>query len=160
MSMNYYAIEDDGLVVSLEEDLDIDAFVDYVKEHEGINLKEDLDDEDKDSLVNAIEEFLMEQIQYCFTELSFGDGEICCKRSYGDVVSACFDPIFADYIDVDECSDDWIIMRLPRQASLFSAAYKDEDSLIEEMKAIYGKFLKKDFDYRGRLAHLVGVEIG
>ena len=63
-------------------------------------------------------------------------------------------------IDVDVGDDDWVIMCLPKYASLFKRAYKNEDDLIAEMRKIYGSFLPEDFNYKERLVELSAVTWG
>ena len=153
MSSNNYSVSDEGLVVKLEE-IDVDAFCAYVKEHNGIILEADDDDED---IYAVIKWYLLENMQW-----EGGQGAICDKESYGNDICGEFMPIIKEvaYIDISVEADDWVMMRLPRYESLFSQAYVSEEELISEMKCLYGKFLPKDFNYKNRLVNLYGVAWG
>lgn len=77
----------------------------------------------------------------------------------GEELSGEFIPLlyqgYFDEIDIDK--DDWVIFELPRYPSLFEAVYKDAEDLIQQMKALYERFIDvKDFDWHNRAIHLRG----
>lgn len=156
MSTESYAVTDKGLVVKLNE-IDIERFCDYVKEHENVEITPD----DGGDIYDAICEFLCEDSQY-YLGKAWSQGVMCHKLSYGNDIYGDFTPLCKEikYIDVSVDDDDWVLMCLPRYASLFEQAYASEDALISEMKFLYGKFLPKDFNYKERLAALCAVAWG
>lgn len=46
------------------------------------------------------------------------------------------------------------------ESTLFRAAYRDIDELIEEVKAVVGKYFPEDFNYRAQLRHITGTYYG
>lgn len=43
---------------------------------------------------------------------------------------------------------------------LFSKAYRNMNEVIQEMKEHMGEYLPKDFDYRGKIVHIIGSYFG
>lgn len=156
MSTHSYAASDKGLAVKLEE-INIEKFREFIKERDGI----DLEPENGEDILDALSEYLCEDSQWYAGE-EWSNGVICHKYSYGNDIYGDFIPLIngVNEIDVNVEGDDWVMMCLPRYASLFEKAYENEDALITEMKFIYGKFLPKDFNYRERLASLCAVVWG
>lgn len=157
MSSHYYALRDEGIAVKLE-DLNVENLCNYIKEHDDVVLEADLDN--KEDIYDAIRDFLCEDSQWYLGKGS-QDGVICHKNSYGNDMYGDFIPLLKDVdvanIDID---DDWVIMCLPKYASLFKRAYKNENDLIESMRKVYGKFLPENFNYRERLVELSAVTWG
>lgn len=156
MSTHSYAVSDKGLAVKIQE-IDVEKFREYIKEKDGIELEPD----EGEDIYDAIRQYICDDSQYYLKE-NWEQGVICHKWSYGNDIYGDFTPLIKDIneIDVDVENDDWVLMCLPRYASLFEQAYESEETLISEMKLLYGNFLPKDFDYRARLASLCAVVWG
>ena len=156
MSMHSYAVNDKGLAVKIEE-IDIEKFRDVIKKHKGQDLYHD----NNTTLRDALRDFLVEDAQWYIGD-KWADGVICHKWSYGKDIYGDFIPLLDEVkqINIDVENDDWVLMCLPRYASLFEQAYLSGEALISEMKQLYGKFLPEDFNYRERLAFLCAVVWG
>lgn len=44
--------------------------------------------------------------------------------------------------------------------TLFTSAYNNMDEVVEELKERLGEYLPDDFDYRSRIAHIIGTYYG
>lgn len=49
---------------------------------------------------------------------------------------------------------------LKKYPSLFRAAYKDFNEIIEELKEEIGEYLPEDYDYRSNIRHIIGTTFG
>lgn len=156
MSTYTYAVTDKGIVAKIKE-INLEQFRSFIKEHNG----QDLIPEEGDDILDALTQYLCDDCQY-YLGKQWADGVICHKWSYGNDICGDFIPILKDdyHIDVDVEADDWVMMCLPRYASLFEKAYDNEDVLIAEMKTLYSKFLPENFDYKRRLVSLSAVAWG
>lgn len=77
----------------------------------------------------------------------------------------------AIYIE-DDGTEDWrrsgesfdgnriYYVNISKYPTLFKAAYKNMDELIEEFKSKVGDYLPEDFDYRANIRHIVGTYWG
>ena len=64
-------------------------------------------------------------------------------------------------LDSEEYSDEAVyILTANRTPSLFKAAYKDMDEMVEDFKYEIGIYLDPDFDYRSRIRQFVGTYWG
>ena len=63
---------------------------------------------------------------------------------------------------VSESYDDDMIYYVPTSkiSTLFKAAYKDMNEMIEEFKEKLGEYLPEDFDYRKYIRHISGTYYG
>ncbi len=115
----------------------------------------------EESMYDALRDFLLEDTQW-FIGKEWADGVICHKWSYGNDICGDFIQLKSAVHDVgvDLENDEWVLMCLPRYASLFEQAYSSEEALIAEMKSLYSKFLPDNFNYRDRLIKLCGVAWG
>ena len=158
MSTHTYAVRDEGLIAKGEE-RNVKNLCDYIKEHEGITLKPDLDE--NEDIYDAIRNFISEESQW-YLGKGYQNGVICHKWSYGNDIDGDFIPLLKDVnsVDIDVGNDDWVIMCLPKYPSLFKQAYKNEDDLITKMRKLYGAFLPENFDYRERLVELSAMAWG
>lgn len=156
MSTYTFPVRDKGLAVKTEE-IDLTKICSFIKEQYGIDLEPD----DGETLLDALRTFLCDESQWYLGEM-WSEGVICHKWSYGNDITGDFVPLLNDAheIEVSVENDDWVMMCLPRYASLFERAYENEEALIEEMKRLYGKFLPEDFNYKERLANLYAVAWG
>ena len=67
--------------------------------------------------------------------------------------------------DVWDCSISYTYEEVPyvplkKYPSLFRAAYKDFNEIIEELKEQIGKYLPEDYDYRSNIRHIIGTIYG
>ena len=156
MSTYTFPVSDKGLAVKLEE-INLTKMCAFIQETYGINLEP----EEGETPLDALREFICDDTQRYLGEAR-SDGVICHKWSYGNDIYGDFVPLLDGVreVAVDVEADDWIMMCLPRYASLFERAYESEAALIDEMKRLYGRFLPDDFNYRERLARLAAVAWG
>ena len=143
MSYKLYATWDKGVVVNTEE-------LNLQKLKEILEIKEEMSNED-----------IIEELRYA-GQLSFDDGYIQHKDSYGDCITGDFINLIdmvTEPQDISVEDDDWVMFDLIRYPNLFKQAYKDENELIEEMKRVYSPLLadSEHFDWVNRLVTLYGV---
>lgn len=143
MSYRLYATWDKGAVVNTKE-------LNLQKLKEILEIQEEISDED-----------ILEELRYA-GQLSFGDGYIQHKESYGDHISGDFINLIdmvTEPQDISVEDDDWVMFNLIKYPNLFKQAYKNEDELIEEMKRVYSPLLAdpEHFDWVNRLVTLYGV---
>lgn len=143
MSYRLCATWDKGVVVNTEE-------LNLQKLKEILEIKEEMSDED-----------IIEELKYA-GQLSFGDGYIQHKDSYGDCITGDFINLIdmvTEPQDIFVEDDDWVMFDLIKYPNLFKQAYKDENELIEEMKRVYSSLLAdpEHFDWVNRLVTLYGV---
>ena len=64
-------------------------------------------------------------------------------------------------LDSEDYSEEAVyILTASRTPSLFKAAYKNIDEMVEDFKYAIGIYLNPDFDYRKRVRHFVGTYWG
>lgn len=156
MSTRTYCVSDKGIVVKMEE-LNYDEFFAFFKvADEYKNTKE----ENKPILTY---ELLIEDCQVMLGK-QWTDGVICHKENYGNDIQGDFIPLIEDAAEACGVSveqDEWVFMCLPKYPSLFKAAYKNKEQVIEKMKKLYSRFIRiKDFNYEARLVSLCGTVWG
>lgn len=138
MSMNYYSVDDYGLLITTEM-LKIMAskmcedYTEEMYEEDEWSFNEELYDE---GLVERISEFIGEAIAIN------DDGT---SRWY-DCKSYNCDTIH--YLPVEKIN------------TLFKAAYNNIDEIIDEFKKKLGEYLPEDFDYRNNIRHISGCYYG
>ncbi len=143
MSYRTYATWDKGAVVGIEE-------LNLQKLKEILEIQEEMSEED-----------IIEELIYA-GQLSFGDGFISHKLSYGNNITGDFVNLLdqiTELQDINVCYDDWVMFSLIKYPNLFKQAYKNENELIEEMKRVYSPLLAdpEHFDWANRLVTLYGV---
>ena len=138
MSMRDYAVDDYGLLMTKEMMKIVAAKVcdDYAEEEydeDEYAFNEELYDR---GIVEYIGDFTGESIAIKDNgEDSWGDSEYY----RGDVIW---------YVPTKNIS------------TLFKAAYKDMDEMIEEFRSRLGEYLSKDFEYRRYIRHISGTYFG
>lgn len=138
MSMNYYGINDYGLVLN-EQDMKY-LVMDYCEDYDDEEFKKD---------------------PYGYYDVIVDHFDLIYNSNFnGDVV-----PIDDDGTDgwhnYDNLCDD-VIFYVPfnKYPKLFKAVYENIDDIIAEMKKKIGKYLPADFDYRNKLRHIIGTTFG
>ena len=151
--MRPYPVYDCGIVVKMDE-LDCDVLYKYFIDTVDWNS---LSEPEKVKLITILLCYEHE----LYLKVDQEDGVICHKYAYGRGLRGYFIRLLDTEhkaVDVNFKKDVWVMMRLPVYSSLFEAAYRDENSLLEQMKGLYSKFIKsKDFDYKNRLVNMQGV---
>lgn len=66
-----------------------------------------------------------------------------------------------DWLKSDDYNEDYIYyIPTNRCPTLFKAAYKNMEELIDEFKEKIGKYLPSDFDYKNNIRHITGTYFG
>lgn len=151
MSMRSYPISMSGILLSYKE-LNISEFAKrYAEELALDNIT------DEEEIKEAVYEFLEEE------ELDVPcGGHISGKSHLSDDIEGDFYSLLTGDEKNISIYENWLIFDLPRYPSLFKAAYKDKADLLQQMKTIYGAFVKDpdSFDWEGRLVRLEAVIFG
>lgn len=138
MSMRDYAVDDYGLLMTREMLKEIASKVceDYTEEayeEDEFGFNDELYDE---GIVEYISDFTGESI------VINDKGE----NVWGDSESYNCDVIY--------------FVPTSRISTLFKAAYRDMDDMIDEFKKRVGEYLPDDFDYRKYIRHISGTYFG
>lgn len=154
MSMRSYPVSETGIVLKISE-------VNWAAVMKKTNTEYSPQELSEDDLIDVFDDDTV------WLGESWSDGVIAFKRGLcGDEADGEFrnqlkDSTCSGINDVDAARDDWVIFCLPRYPSLFKQAYKDEASLLNEIKKIYSRYIKaKDFDYASRLVEYSGTIYG
>lgn len=138
MSMQYYAIDDYGLVFS-ENDMK------YLVSH----YCDDYDEEE------------FKRFPYDYYDCIVDMLGLICNADFNGEITPINDDGFDEWNLSRPLTDETIyyltFMKYPR---LLSAVYNSIDEVVEEMKKKLSKYLPADFDYRGKLYHIVGTIFG
>lgn len=151
MSMRSYPISISGVVVQFKE-LDIKALAEEFAE--SLPLEPEANEDDtKEAVYDFLE---MDEI-----DLSTG-GHIIGAAHLSDDIEGDFYSLLTDSEKDISVHSNWLIFDLPRYPSLFQAAYQNKEDLLQQMKALYGAFIKDpdNFDWEGRLVRLDAVIYG
>lgn len=133
MSMNYYAVDDYGIVIKMEEQ----NFIRDILAKE----KKDIDDWGNYEIADAA------GCEY----ISNFTGEIFKISHDGSV----------DYTDSSSYDFDIIFyFSIPKWSTLFKPAYENMEELIESMKELYSEWLPNDYDYANHIYKIAGVYNG
>lgn len=138
MSMRDYAVNDYGLLMTREMMKMVAAKVceDYTEEdyeEDEYAFNEELYDE---GIVEYISEFT---------------GESICVNDDGSSNWGVGEDYDADYI---------YYVATNNMSTLFKAAYKNMDEMVEEFKNKLGEYFPADFDYRKYIRHISGTYFG
>lgn len=138
MSMRDYAVNDYGLLMTTE-----------MMKMVASKVCEDYTDEDYAEDPWGFHETLYDEgiVEY----ISSFTGEALAINDIGETL----------WNDSEYYGDD-VIYFVPTSkiSTLFRAAYRDVDALIDEFKSKVGEYLPKDFDYRNHIRHISGVYFG
>ena len=138
MSMRDYAVDDYGLLMTVETMQMIAAKVcdDYTEE----DYKEDPWSFNEEIYEKGIVEYI-----FSFT------GESISINDKGESTW-----------DVSEHYNDDCVWYVPTKniSTLFKAAYKNMDEMIEEFRNRLGEYLSEDFEYRKYIRHISGTYFG
>lgn len=135
MSMREWAVDDYGLLLTSEM---IKAIA--------LKVLDDLEERDEDEYGDALyEDGICEYIGEFTGEAIYieDDGTEDWRRS-----GESFDGNRIYYVNIS------------KYPTLFKAAYKNMDELIEEFKSKVGDYLPEDFNYRANIRHIVGTYWG
>ena len=141
MSMREYAVYDYGLVLTPETMKKLAA-----------KLCEDFTKEDFEDDTFAF----YESVEYAFNGHIEYVSEFTGEAKYIEDDGTCSwgcDSIFYD-------SDYLYYIPIGRALSLFKAAYKNMDEMIEDFKERIGTYMPEDFDYRTNMRYIVGTYWG
>ena len=139
MSMREYAVDTYGIL--LDDDL-MKQLANKICD----NYSDGDYEEDPYGFNETVEEALT-----CVDYISNFSGEAFALRDDGQ----------EDALSIDDFSDEAVyILTASRLPSLFKAAYKNMDEMVEELKYEIGIYLNPDFDYRKRIRHFVGTYWG
>lgn len=68
---------------------------------------------------------------------------------------------FTEWVGETSFDSDWVFYLAARKLpTLFRAAYKDMDELVEEFRSTLQNYLPRDFDYRSKVRELIGTYFG
>ena len=138
MSMRDYAVDDYGLLMTREM-LKIVAS----------KVCEDYTDDD------------YEDDEFAFNEELYDEGLVEYIGSFTGESIAINDNGESRWSNSETYDDDMIYYVPTRNIStLFKAAYKNVDEMIEEFKSRLGEYLPADFDYRKYIRHISGTYFG
>lgn len=148
MSMRNYASRYYGFLVKPEE-LNLQAIVDDYE----MDFQKDFDGDEEQVL-----DWLRAEQQ------TVGEnGEIISRgliMGYDDTDSDFLDFITGENKCGEFWQEDWFLLELPRYPSFFVAQYKDYQDLLNQSKALYGRFVSAEFDWDARFVRLESIIYG
>lgn len=130
MSMRDYATEDYGLVL---DDKALRCICDKVFADNPVDEGDETCALYEAEIINLFSEFT---------------GEAFCINDKGDDVWDCSTSYSCDEVPY---------VPLRKYPSLFRAAYKDFNEIIEELKEKIGEYMPEDYDYRANIRHIIGT---
>lgn len=132
MSMNYYAVNDYGMILD-NETIEMICRSLYGEDYENENGYELYDE----GICEYISEFTGEATP--ITENGTDDYRKNSEAYNGDTI---------------------FYVMLYWQPTLFQAAYYGIDDIVDELKHKLGEYLPDDYDYRSKIRHIVGTYYG